>query len=477
MLQTRSSRTNIRLHSKNRGSVKDNLHKIYLILAILLGTLSAVINPIFYEPDGPYHFEASAKIVNLVVDTSRYGEKEVTSGMVGQNPAYVAGNHFEKYYLNEAYITDSENIPRNISAKPGTFGWFGHLIPAAGIWLGYHIYPSLGVMTVFGRLLPVLVYSLIMFFIIKRLRRGRLAFSALMLSPVVISQFSSFSYDGLSYLIVAAAIALAINAVNRNKINLRVVIEFVLMSGLLFIATKTNFKTLIGLYPLIMIALLYNQYKEKREQKKAKLRSRLVGDESIRVNRKKFISWPVVSIVSGGVVALCILTIILQSYGGLIYVLQRFGMNLIRNLASSSLLSMFSSPYRTNQIPAWVTIAWFIVFVICLLSEEHFVKSTLVSFGAGLLFIANIVAVYFSFMTSGYIDSTTTTANQLVGAISGVQGRYFTPLLLLLILFVGNKNFRVKIEMSTTIIATVVGMVIVSNIILIMNNLWVIFSS
>lgn len=479
MLQTRKNRISMELPNKNQGTIKYNLHKLYLILAILLGTISAVVSPIFNEPDGPYHFEASAKIVGLVVDTSRYGESEVTSGMSGQSAAYLDGTHFEKYYLNQAYITSYKNIPRDISEKPDSFAWWGHLVPAAGILIGYHIYPSLGVMTIFGRLLPLFIYSLAMFFIIKRLRRGKLTFTALMLSPVVISQFSSFSYDALSYLIVAAAIALAINIVDRNKIDTKSILELLLMSGVLYMGVKTNFKTIIAFYPLIVFAIFYTRYKEKRVLKRERLRGNLSEDDLItRVHKKSSVFGLKFLLIGSGVFAsLAALILALQSYGGIIYVLKRFVFNLIRNLASSSLLSMFSSPYRTNQIPAWVTIAWFIVFAICLLSEEHFVKSKLISYGAGILFLANIAAVYFSFMVSGYVDSTTSTANQILGAISGVQGRYFTPLLLLLILFVGNKKFKVKVEMSNSIIVTVVGLVVVSNVILIINSLWTLISA
>lgn len=58
MLQTRKNRISMELPNKNQGTIKYNLHKLYLILAILLGTISAVVSPIFNEPDGPYHFEA-----------------------------------------------------------------------------------------------------------------------------------------------------------------------------------------------------------------------------------------------------------------------------------------------------------------------------------------------------------------------------------------------------------------------------------
>jgi uncharacterized membrane protein len=463
--------------SHDTNVMSKNIHKIYLVVAVVLGLLSSVINPIFNEPDSPYHFEASANMVGLVVDISRYGSTSVTTSLTGQSQSYADGTHFEKYYLNEAYITDSQNFPREIGGNILNYAQLGHIIPALGIWIGYHIYPSIGVMVVFGRLLSSLIYSLLIYFIIKKLKRGKLTFTALMLSPVIVSQFSSFSYDALSYVLVAASVAVAINVVDDNRLSLKNIAEMVIVSALILLAAKLNFKTIIVIYPLIVVGILFNRHAQKKE-KYDPVRDEKTTHSYNRLNKKKsHLGLVKISAVVVTVLVFLIGAIVfLQRYGGIFYVLRRLTVNLISNVAPPMFTSLFVSPYRTNSIPIWVTISWCVLLVLCLLSEEKFVKSKLISHGALLLLIVNILAVYFQYMISGYYDTGTTAANQLLGAISGVQGRYFTPLFLLLVLFVGSNYFKAKIKETKVIVTLVISLAILSNIILIVNNFWGVIS-
>lgn len=460
--------------SHDTNAMSRNIHKIYLIVAVVLGLFSSVVNPIFNEPDSPYHFEASANLVGLVVDISRYGSTSVTTSLTGQSQSYVDGTHFEKYYLNEAYITEDKNFPREIGGNILDYAQLGHIIPAIGIWIGYHIYPSIGVMVVFGRLLSSLVYSLLIYFIIKRLKKGKLTFTALMLSPVIVSQFSSFSYDALSYVLVAASVAVAINVVDDNKLSPKNILEMLIVSFLILVAAKLNFKTIIIIYPLIVVAIWFNKHVHKKgKYSPISSKSSTLSYDRRRKKRNHNLNLMKIGALLAAVLAFIVAAIvILQRYGGIFYVLRRLVVNLVSNVAPPMFTSLFVSPYRTNSIPIWVTVSWCVLLILCLLAEEKFVKSKLISFGALSLLILNILAVYFQYMISGYYDTGTTAANQLVGAISGVQGRYFTPLFLLLVLFSGSTYFKAKIKETRVIVALVISLAVLSNIILIVNNFW-----
>lgn len=55
-------------------------------------------------------------------------------------------------------------LPRSTEyPKVLSYNFLGHIVPAAGVWLGYHIYPSMGMIIVCARLLSMFVYTLILF--------------------------------------------------------------------------------------------------------------------------------------------------------------------------------------------------------------------------------------------------------------------------------------------------------------------------
>jgi uncharacterized membrane protein len=130
------------------------------------------------------------------------------------------------------------------------------------------------------------------------------------------------------------------------------------------------------------------------------------------------------------------------------------------NLISQTLLAQ--SNRGQNGLPYWIAGVWFALLICILLVEDKYVKSKIVSFGALGVFGVSILAVYMAFISYN---------NAISGQIYGVQGRYFTPVLLLLSLFISNVNFNLKIKPKGTIIFIMIIIVIVSNTLIVTNTL------
>ena len=111
-------------------------------------------------------------------------------------------------------------------------------------------------MIVCARLLSMFVYSLILFFIIKYVKRGKLVFTIIGLSPVVMNTFSSLSYDGLTLILAAFLVAVGINMVNKRKITPLNLIPMIISSIAVYFAAKTNIKLLILIFPIIVLSIL-----------------------------------------------------------------------------------------------------------------------------------------------------------------------------------------------------------------------------
>lgn len=445
--------------SFNEETIKKKIHKFYLTIALFFGVVLSIGMPFFNEPDGVYHFVNSSNIVHLTTDITVYGENSKWFGnqFINQKPAYQNGDYFKKYFETEVQRMRMSKLPRSTEyPKVLSYNFLGHIVPAAGVWLGYHIYPSMGMMIVCARLLSMFVYSLILFFIIKYVKRGKLVFTIIGLSPVAMNTFSSLSYDGLTLILAAFLVAVGINMVNKRKITPLNLIPMIISSIAVYFAAKTNIKLLILIFPIIVLSILM---KGRIKGRINKLPSRL----------KLIISIFLLSVVLiGG-------AIYAQRYGGLGLVIYKlfmnFSYNFNPNINVQDINTILVQPLAThNMMPFWLTSVWFIMILAAAFAEAKFVKDPLISYGALGLFILNILALYVNFFT-GYSSG----ANAANGAIGGVQGRYVTPMLFLLPLFAGNEHFELRVVSYKTVALFSGVIIVISNSLLFFDTLFTVF--
>ncbi|WP_270243965.1 DUF2142 domain-containing protein [Lactococcus lactis] len=443
----------------NEETIGKKIHKFYLSIALFFGVILSIGMPFFNEPDGVYHFVNSSNIVHLTTDITVYGENSKWFGnqFINQKPAYQNRDYFKKYFETEVQRMPMSKLPRSTEyPKILSYNFLGHMVPAAGVWLGYHIYPSMGMMIVCARLLSMFVYSLILFFIIKYVKRGKLVFTIIGLSPVAMNTFSSLSYDGLTLILAAFLVAVGINMVNKRKITPLNLIPMIFSSIAVYFAAKTNIKLLILIFPIIVLSILM---KGRIKDRINKLPSRL----------KLIISIFLLSVVLiGG-------AIYAQRYGGLGLVIYKlfmnFSYNFNPNINVQDINTVLVQPLAThNMMPFWLTSVWFIMILAAAFAEAKFVKDPLISYGALGLFILNILALYVNFFT-GYSSG----VNAANGAIGGVQGRYVTPMLFLLPLFAGNEHFELRVVSYKTVALFSAVIIVISNSLLFFDTLFTVF--
>ncbi|HEL2057437.1 TPA: DUF2142 domain-containing protein [Streptococcus suis] len=423
------------------------LHKWYLIIALTLTTLFSLFMPIFNEPDGQYHLAVSGTIVNSVVDTSRYGIDKIASGMREQEDSYKNGTHFEKYYLNKAVFIESKKLPRNIYFSYYYYFFWGHLIPSFGLFLGRFIYPSLGVMVTVARLVSSVSYVFILTYVIKKVKKGKLLFTTIYLSPVVLNSFASLSYDAAGYALVALFMMQIINIIVNKKVESRFLLFLSVV--LLFIGAKQNYWIISLLLPVALA--------ETQTLFGKKLRF-LIGELIDFVKSHVKISLGVL-----GVVAVGLMIMLTSKYGGLLSVARRFFMTTVFNYGNTfGINTWLAEPYPSyNNMPSWTTATWVVLVVLVLLTQDKFVKNKLIPLISLFLFITGIVGVYF--IQLGYGSATTS-------YIEGVQGRYFTPTILLLLLVVSSFGRSLELKRKNLLSLSVFVIAIVSNLILLFNT-------
>ncbi|MDC0825626.1 DUF2142 domain-containing protein [Lactococcus petauri] len=442
-----------------------NLHKIYFTVAVVIGIILSVGMPLFSEPDGQWHYSVSSNIAGLSNDLSAYGEP-VGTGTGVQKTAYQQENWFEKYFENQIVRMPIENIPRTNSIPPVlNFNFLGHIIPAFGVWLGYHIYPSIGVMIVIGRLVSSLIASFVICMIIKYVKRAKLLFMALSLTPVIVATTASLSYDTLSYIAALLVFLIMINVYEAKRMNWKYATMMLATSFLVLVGTKTNIKILVALFPLVIFVLFVQRRRE------------LGKPLFINLSRKRLIILSATSIVLLMLVLVAVFVLKPSLVFSAYRILINFTVNLAPGLSTNNMfLGLLASPYPGyNYMPYWVAGAWYILLLLVMLVEDKFVKSKLLSLGALGIFIANFLGVYhgfLDFLSGGYSPAPNTV---VVGSIYGQQGRYFTPFIPLLALGLANTSIKLSVISKRSVLYLTVGLAFVSNFILIFATLFGIY--
>ncbi|MBO4107606.1 DUF2142 domain-containing protein [Streptococcus suis] len=432
-----------------------HIHKTYLVLALTIGTIFSLFMPFFNEPDGQYHLAVSGKVVNNIIDTSRYGEYRIDSGMARQGSSYKNGTRFEKYYLNKAVFIEDSDMPRDIRYSYLDFTFWGHVVPGIGLLIGKYIYPSMGVMITVARLLSVILNSILIGLIIKKAKFGKLIYFAIFLSPVALNSFASLSYDSTGYVAVAFLLMVVFNAIAEQRITRQNRNKFLLGSFFIITASKWNYWFLIALWPILELS--FTESFDKIRQKIIQLGQKIVL-------RKRNIVFSTLAVLGLGFIAAIFLT---RNHGGLFYVIQRYLMTFGYNYAGLDLLSnditsWLAAPYPSqNYIPIWVSAVWYLMIFLVIFSEQKFVKIKYLGYVAFLFFTIGVLGVYYTML--GYNGARTS-------YIEGVQGRYFTPTLLLLQLMGSavmpqlNRSARQVVPIFVTLL------VIVSNVLLIFDT-------
>lgn len=446
---------------------KNNLHKIYLIISVLLGMILAIGMPFFNEPDGQYHYVVSSNMVNLSNDISAYGEVSIGTGIDQQIKAYQQGDYFQKYYLTKIVEMPMSKQPRGgVEEKPNikSYNFWGHLIPALGVWIGHKVYPTMGVMITTARLFSVLISSLLMFLIIKYVKKGKMIFVALSLTPVTLNSFASLSYDSLSFILVAWLMAIVINSLVDQEIRWWRWLELGVASIAIYFGAKTNFKVLLLFIPILIVMFGF-----------PKLYQRISLFCSYLWTNKKVLA---LSLLGGiGLAFITFIFLLSLKHSGILYSIYRFIINYSVNLSdylsvSSVFYNLLGSPYpNINYTPAWVSMGWYVVLFVALLSEDKFIKSKLISLASMLIFLLGITAVYYAYMT--YTPTGAPVGNStILGQMQGLQGRYFTPTLFLLLFVTCQEKFKIKIKGSKGVLLFVTGTAVVTNILLLFSTLF-----
>lgn len=432
------------------------IENLFLIFAVVFGLLTALIQPIFSPPDEYTHFkyaynifhketenimnegEALAKLSPVDEDPARKAQVPADSGLTLPGGDFT----FQEIYRNgeflQKFFKDTPSSLGKLSVNIG-FNDFKWLPQAFGVLLGSFIHPSLGIMTLVGRLFNLILYILVIYLAIKKAKFGQWVMAAVALLPVSIQQASSLSYDVLYYIAIFVAFSLLTNLWTRKRqLDLRWVI-YIFLVFLLFLVPKAGTLAL-GLFFVTLPIELFG---------KNKFSDFLSKFWSFCAKHKWLTSLVVVFIF------LAYFAYQMRVGGGFIVGLQAMLNTFFRpdlyahldDVLVSGIIGNFGQ--MTYRLPEWLIIIDFI-FLFALMFNEKEEKLELRSAISGAIIYFAIVLVTAVTMLLNWTHIVLHLPNALVSL--GNQGRYYTPFLIVLVPFCIYLKKYIKLQIDEKVI-------------------------
>jgi uncharacterized membrane protein len=332
---------------------------------------------------------------------------------------------------------------------------FANFPAAIGVLIGRVVWPTVGGMVLLGRLTNFAVFIVAVYFIIKKVKFGKLVFLFLAITPMMIHQMASLSYDVLNLVAIFAFVAFCINlAVQKSKLSKNQYIQSVGIVLLLSISKPNN---------LLMIPLLLAIIAEKYHHPHLRNIKNFINSIKQRWGTTKY---RIVTISTILIISALILYVLSESIS--VHRLMATVLNTVLYtnvngqldpIATTGVVGNFG--WLAYRFPEWIVILWFVVLTIVLLGSKAPKISKRLSIWALATFLLVCASVFGAIGYNQYIHGS--------NVLLGVQGRYFTPLIPLLILVFAGLRQDLKIQIRPQ---TLQNIVVLFSVIILLLYVW-----
>lgn len=437
------------------------LSKWYLIIALFIGTTLVFVIPPFKAPDETQHFFKSYAISTgqlfPVVNNGKIGmylpKGAFDIGKMFENETYLDTQWtYDKFFgavQNESIQKETEFVDKCSTSMVAPFVY---VIPSIGILITKLMLKIVGttisVVGVFygARFFSLLAYSIITFLCIRKIPKFQASVSAICLMPMTVYLYSSVHYDPLLIVATLGLLTICLNLRYTNaQINMKYLVLFSIIL-LIFINCKI-------LYSFNLVLLL------------------LIPKEKLKGLKNYLI--PFLVIIGGIVLVTIICKALTNPYIEPVfdsntqntpskqsqqtdYVISHpleFIKTVIINIVRDRFYYISGTICCFGSLTVRIPHIFYILFILYLISlflrEGDSIK---IPFLFKILFFVASLTLIGSIFLVHYISWTPLWVEEIGGAvIEGVQGRYFIPIMFVVILLFARKKHNDKIVKYTNI--------------------------
>lgn len=427
-----------------------SIEKKYVFLGIVLGSFYICILPPYTVPDEKTHIDMAYQMANEIImgEEAETGKVRTMYKRQGDIEAVLLEKPNGQVY-REIYYNILKRCPNERMVETDTYGYstmkYLHFAGAMGIMLGQYLHLSTYLMYALGRMFNGIIFIILVYWGIKKIPFGKKTLMMLALLPTTLQQANSFSYDSLLIGMSILFIAQIISIIYQNKTVRRHELALLMILSLLLALPKG------GCYlPLVFLMLLIPN--EKFQWKRPRIIYKII---------------PIIITIGG---------FLLFNAGALLRISEEMESGI--QIAWSdgrpgyTLHEVFVHPVEYIKIllnSVWVKggewvesfvggeLGWFdlhigkemfllfaIIFLLSILRTEEESKQYEFSWRKYLPYVLLFIMSVGLFMTIMMIQNTPAENDIIIG----IQGRYFTPVILLLVLTVPIKNIILKKDNS-----------------------------
>lgn len=386
------------------------IERIYLALVLIFGTLFLFIQPIFSPPDEGTHFRNAYATFHVSNEENDDFERYVRHTDIYSTRD---GTFTQRYFLTQGDFRDNI-LSNNFSRRSVQY-----LPQAIGLIVGQLVYPSPGVMILFGRLFQFTFYAAISYLAIKKAKFGQYLLAGTALLPQTLQQVTSLSFDGYFFLVVFCVFSYATNLWTRTKeLRIKDWLCMLALSFALYFA-KTSALTMLLYFAVMPTAILGKNFFARFAENFWKF-----------WDKYKFLTSLVLVLLAG-----IVIFIGFREYGGFV-----LGLQVLINTYGRPDISPHLDPIVTDgmignfswfvfKLPSWLIVLNFMHLALLAFADKKVELERRMPVASLIIYVTNLLVVAIVMYSQWTIASLN---NVDISWSEGIQGRYFTPFIVLL---------------------------------------------
>ena len=436
------------------------LYRVYAIAGFLMGLVFMILLPVYQVPDETVHLNAAYEVSNWMM-----GEKLAEDGTIYMRPqdqqmevqtGQFTPESYERYYSSIFEKANHDQVIKTNHEAAQTWH-YQYVVSSLGITIGRLLGMGPGFTFLLGRLFSLIAFVAMTTYAIKKTPVGKMILFVLALLPMTVQQSMSYSYDAILiptvFLTVALSLHLAYGDYSDISIGEYVVLT---LSGIACTMAKGHAYFATAFLPLVV--LLNRKNKQKREIRNVVIIALICLASFVVTYKIQGIIFPYTDTVPEGYQNYIAWA---DSEGYTIAGLLSHPAQLLKIIyhTITGYTPYYLETFLGNRL-GWLelylsdTCLQIIFFGLVLASVPRKDNPTQVSLGTSLaLWGTGILEIMLIF--AGFLISWTPITET---AICGVQGRYFIPVAVLILMAFRGKFAKVSSRLDAPLCVTSVVM-------------------
>lgn len=433
---------------------KDKMNKEHLFAALAcgIGVLYLFSITPLSIPDEPHHYHSSYQLSNyLLLQESEYGDSADFdySQYVGHHNVSSGYNRIISDFGKPATVGEKIPIP-----EPRALSYFIEYLPQAfGIALCRITNQNLTTTFLTGRLFNLLFYCCCVYFAVKRTPKFKMMFGVVGIMPMALHQAASFSYDGFINGMSLIFLASILKGIYEDGPLSNADYIWILTTGALLAPAKIVYSVFL----IFVLLIPVSRFSNRKQWLKGTFLIFFAGFSFILVFQlptllssvnadPNTLNW-------AGEHNYTIRFILCQPWETIKIFVRTFIGSIWEWISAAIGRSMSG---LTLPLPEWISVSYMALLVLSVLGISPYKKE--IELAHKIFFILVAFFVIALVMFSMFIGWTSDTSN----VVLGVQGRYFIPIIPLLVMVTNNDWLVLQKKMPILVIcATVLNLEVV----------------